>query len=356
MAYDPDLQPYINQIAALETRVTALENTAPGPGPNRDLPFVLYGPQHDSPEINATMRDMWLNYNGGWIIWDGQSRPIQISEPVVMQPGVQLWGTGMPLMYRDSRTRIVPNYSNDPVFLIDDGKAAGKRDAWGSSQLWNFQVDSNTPGLALIKMTGGNGSDIRNIMQAKGQHPLEHGVLIDGGRIDSGDGQYTIYDRVRVTRSKHGFTARKGAPDSRIRDSMFYCGNIRGSTGVWLQKGSGTGYEGASRPNNFEFQSVDVQFVDQGWIIDSREIEVMNGSWENRHGDAPWAQSVIKLGPDARDVTFRNYSIANLSSLVDRTVFDIDPNAQEYVFEYLTGHVKPRDVPPGLDTHFRWLP
>lgn len=331
-------------IEDLTGRVQILEDAPPN-----KLPFQLFGPDVTAAQLSETMRDMWKNYQGGWIIVDAENQALKFTEPVQMYPGCKLWGTGLPMMFDQARTRIKPQFSG-PVFIFDDGiPGENVGEAWGGSQLWDWGIDHDREGVTAIHMIGGNNSDIRNVMTSS-KTPLEYGVIVDEGRLYSGDGQYTNYERLKFTRVATGVEMLRGSPDSEYRNCMFYGSSKATDRGVVLQKGAGNGSR--TKPNNIEFYGCHVQFTGQGWFIDSREITVQGGSWENRQGKGPYAPWAICLGPNARDVTFRDYSIANLTSLLD--VFVLDPGAKRYTFDLLTGHVSPEYVPAGLEQHFRW--
>lgn len=350
MGYDPDLQPHIDEFEMLKAAFAVHEHDLPihdhphdHPGtPQPDplpiqFPFSVYGPNTSARTVNDSMRDMWLNKGGGWIILTGRHRPEQ---PYVMQPGVKLHGASMPMMYRVGHTTVAPTFSNDPVFIIEDGLVNGKKEAWGGSQLWDIQIDANTPGLTAISMVGGNGSDVRNVMSSYGTHPLEYGLRVQQGR--QADGQYSDYTRLRFTRVRHGFTFFKNAPDSNLHQCMAYGADLVGSTGLDVRKGS----------NNLEVSQSHFQFLDKPIVLDSSEVEITGGSIENRSHQQQWATAAFTLGPNAKDITVRSLSIANLTSWAK--VFDLDPAARRYTFEYLSGHVDASDVPAGMGDHFVW--
>jgi hypothetical protein len=242
-------------------------------------------------------------------------------------------------MYSDTNTIIRPRYSG-PVFQIEDGTRYGNRKAWGGSQLTNIQIDPATPGLTAINLVGGNGSEVRNITSSRGAYPLEYGIRVVDGRDH--DGQYSTFDRIRFTDVKHGVEWLKNCPDCVITNSMFYGQNIRGSTGL------------KARGRNLTVYESHFQFYDRGIDVDTKEFELYGGSWENNHGANPWAEYAVRIGPAAEEVTFRSLSIANLSSIINKRVFDLSPEAKRYTFEYLSGHVGPSDVPVGFEHHFVW--
>ena len=296
----------------------------------------MYGPHTSAATVNDTIAEMWQARGGGWIILTGPQTP---ERPYVLAPGVKLWAGSMPMLYDKTWTRVTPQYSNDAVFVIDDGKP-DKRQPWGASQLDGFQIDAQTPGLTAVSLIGGNGSEVNNVTSTHGKYPLEYGLLVDQGRPH--DGQYSTFNRLRFTRVKHAFSMLKSAPDCSLVDSMGYCGDITGSTGLDIRSGS----------NNWTIDRLSCQFVDMGYTIDSKENLITGGQWENRSGQPQWASYAFKVGPSCRDLTVRSMSFANLSS-IDR-VFVLDAAARDYTFEYLSGHVQARDVPPGGDPHFVW--
>lgn len=330
-------------LETLTNRVTDLEDNGGSP----DLPYELFGPGVTAVKLNETIRDMAENYNGGEIQIDAKKKALKWDRPIIMQPGVIVRGTGMPTMFGDSRTRVNPQFSG-PVFIVDDGTMYNDKKAWGGSGIYNIQISPRRSGVTMLQLQGGNGSEFRNLMSSKGSHALEAGVLIDEGRTDSGDGQYSTFDRVRMSRAHLGLGIYRGAPDCDFRHCMFYGTANENSRGMQIQKGAG----GDQRPANYEFWNCHFQFQGKGLDIDTIEVEINGGSWENRTGASKYAPYAIRLGPNARDVTVRSLSMANLESL--HTCFVLDPAATEYTFEYLSGHVSKDEVPAGYENHFVW--
>lgn len=124
---------------------------------------------------------------------------------------------------------------------------------------------------------------------------------------------------------------------------MFYMGSIRGSTGLRVHG------------NNLQIDRTHFQFVDEGLYVNSKEVKINFGSWENKSGDKPWASFGFGVGPDCEDLTVRSLSLANFSSLGGgENVFDLNPRATRYTFEYLSGGIRPRHVPKGYEPHFKW--
>jgi hypothetical protein len=271
---------------------------------------------------------------GGWIVLKGDHHP---SVGYRIQPGIRLSGSYHPTMYSQT-PNITPHFSG-PVFTFTDGVDFGSRKAWGGSTLENVQVNPQTEGLMLINGEGGNGSEIRNVSSSMGKHPIWTGISVAAGREH--DFQYSTLDRVRLTRVIHAVDWYKNAPDCIISRSMFYGGDIPESTSL------------RAFGRNLTVQETSFQFVAKGPLVDTLEFEMHGGQWENRSGGSQFADYAFKVGPNTRDMTVRSLSLANFGSLIG-PVFYLSPNAADYTFEYLSGHVGPQHVPSGFEDHFVW--
>ena len=296
-------------------------------------PYKVFTPRTAN-KVNDWMVRASRDDGGGWAILKGYHQP---EEPYYLQPGIRLWGPAHPTMYSKTYT-IRPRYSNAPVFQLEDGVRYGPRKAWGGAELAGFQIDPQTEGLTAINVVGGNGSEVRNISSAMGRYPLEYGIRVVDGRDH--DGQYSTFDRVRLTRVRNAVVWGKNAPDCIVSRGMFYGDDTPESKGLHAYG------------NNLTVSETHFQFYGQGLDLNAKELEVNGGSWENRSGRALFGDYAVRVGPNAEDVTVRSLSLANFSS-VDR-VFQLDPAARRYTFEYLSGHVNKSHVPAGFESHFVW--
>ncbi len=178
-------------------------------------PYKVFTPR-TATKVNDWMVRASRDDGGGWAILKGYHQP---EEPYYLQPGIRLWGPAHPTMYSKTYT-IRPRYSNAPVFQLEDGVRYGPRKAWGGAELAGFQIDPQTEGLTAINVVGGNGSEVRNISSAMGRYPLEYGIRVVDGRDH--DGQYSTFDRVRLTRVRNAVVWGKNAPDCIVSRGMFY--------------------------------------------------------------------------------------------------------------------------------------
>jgi hypothetical protein len=241
-------------------------------------------------------------------------------------------------MYSKSATRIRPRYSGAPVFRLEAGDAYGGFKAWGGSAIHGFQINAQTEGLGAIDLVGGNDSLVTNITSTIGAYPLEYGIRAQEGRDH--DGQYSEFHRIKLPNVRNGVVWNKNCPDCHVKYSTFYGRDLANSRGVHV------------KGRNLTLTETSVQFFKQGFFVDAWEFEVNGGQWENHSGEALWADYAFKVGPGVQDMTVRSLSMANFSTVA--TVFVLDPAAKDYTFEYLSGHVSPKDVPPGFEDHFVW--
>lgn len=284
--------------------------------------------------LNATIYDMYRNYNGGYIRVDGMNEDLAYDGPIIKLPHVIIEGVGFPNMYSATRTRIAPAHSG-PIFTVDDGAVYGTgREAWGGSGIRNFQVvPTGDKKNTVLNIIGGNGSEFHNIMaQHKSGKSFEYGVLIDEGR--GYDGQYSTFSRIRLPRVFYGFHALRGAPDCVTRESLFYGDDRIGSEGLYLQYGAG----GTSdRASNLEFLNCHFQFYDKGHTLMTPGVTLRDGSWENHSsGVADDSLSYATyVGTKADDLVIDAVSYENLDSV--REAFVFESGADIYPIRF-TGH------------------
>jgi hypothetical protein len=308
----------------------------------RRRPYKVFTPRH-ADKVNDWMLRRSRDYGGGTVVLKGWHEP---SEGYRIQPGIILYTPSHPTMYSKVadgvRTTRLPD--GDPIFTFTDGVDFGSRKAWGGAALRDVQVDPQTEGHTLIDLVGGNGSDIRNVSSAMGRYPLEFGIVTANGREH--DGQYSTFDRVRLTRVIHAVEWTKNCPDCVISNSMFYGDRSeerREETTSLVAEGK-----------NLTVRETSWQFVAKGPQINTLEFESHGGQWENGSGESVFADYAFSVGPNVEDMTVRSLSMANFESLRDRRVFDLDPAASGYTFEYLSGHVNRSHVPAGFEDHFVW--
>ena len=364
MAIDPDVQVELDatnaivatnatDIADLNYRVSTIEDGPPADVVSScdcyDYKFTTTGSggsyRFSAEDVNAAIDWLYQNRRGGRIVIDGENQDLLQDEPIIVRPGVEITGVGVPNVAENVRTVLVPTFSHAAQFVQTPLTPAGDFRSWGASSINNLTVKNarGLPGVRALDLEGGNHSRVFDFC-AQGIN-YEYGVVMQNLR-GKADGQYSVYERIQIYGAKFPLHFEHHVPDASFDSCMFYGPGVGHGTITPMAGSVGVHVIGDS----VRFTECEVQGVDVTWSINGVHIVIISGASEPYSG---WidgsAGPIFKLGPKCRDLYVAGHSLANL----DKTpvVLEVDPAVSFVAFRDLPG-LRPNQIP---ELYHKWF-